>query len=333
MVIGFGIIFAFEYYLPLSGFLYKDNFLFTLGQLLGLLPMLFAILQSKFRRSYAPPRRAQFEPIFMVTCCLALVFVIFSPNRLAATSMFSVSKGALEFFAGLGRVSVFISLVVVSAVPLSLLRSRMFDRVTDGLILYRLIVLMQLVEVHKSEWSEPGFKMKVFSELDRLSYYLADMLSRQYRTRDEMFNLWVTDRGKRMARYVRDLKKCVAMPRPDTQDAFLRAIVQMLTCAGAGVWDEFPTSDDDGAANERNRLGTVLHFLRNLVTALAPISVIMVLNRTGVKVPDPIGPYLALASLIWAVFGTISLLDPLFAARLETLRTATLLFPTLNKHD
>jgi hypothetical protein len=88
-----------------------------------------------------------------------------------------------------------------------------------------------------------------------------------------------------------------------------------------GNWDQAEKIDPVTSIQPRNYLRKVLEGLISLMVALAPSAFIWIAQTYfSLSIPSPYNDYVTLASVLWAFFTFIALVDPLFSMKMDLLK-------------
>lgn len=237
------------------------------------------------------------------------------------------------FLAGGSLMSAFIVSMGIGMIPLLFMTARSLRRNTDSRLFIRMVAVLDKVERNRAGWDELPFRAELAGELEVIANMIQRDLPAQCIAGDEAFNVWIGERAWRAAAFMRDMKKWVTVPREDTRAFFAWQISRIVVCIAKSDWDGIPVTETSQQSKRARRLANAVGILRTLVASILPVAILGILNRYQISLPEAVKPYVYFGSVAWLVIGFISLLDPLYAARFETVKSALQLLPLVKKKE
>jgi hypothetical protein len=133
---------------------------------------------------------------------------------------------------------------------------------------------------------------------------------------DRFSSKWNQQAYRRRASGIRDLKKWVLLPKPETRDYLERELLRVLLLAAIGDWDGLPQADlpQDAPVPFWRR---TLMLIRSIVIGAIPLVLVTVF---GNKLPEDFRKYLVGFASIWAVVHLLAGIDPRFGEKLSALK-------------
>jgi hypothetical protein len=240
-----------------------------------------------------------------------------------------------SFFFGAFLVSGLQTIIFLLVIPFGVFLAISVRPYVDSRLFVGLVNLLDKIEQNGVRWNELTFKIELIASLDSLANILERDIPTRCRTADEQFNRWATDRAWSSAAYIREMKKWIFMSREDTRSYLMRQVAAIIVCLAEGDWDGIPTVELNHRSRNTKRLSRVLSSLRTLAASIIPIGSLLLMRKfsSGNEIPSSIEGYIYFGAVAWLAIGLISLLDPLYASRLDTLKTVFQLFPTSKKRD
>ncbi|HEY0785205.1 MAG TPA: hypothetical protein VGD62_04990 [Acidobacteriaceae bacterium] len=237
-------------------------------------------------------------------------------------------QNAIAFLGGASLVGAFATALLIGQLPLILLSARAIRHSIDARIFVRVLNLLSKIEQHPFRWQELAFKTELLTELNAIARMIQHDLPAQCSSfEDEVFRAWLRERMTLVATRFREMKQWIILPRADTRDYLLQQLAAITISLAQGDWDALPTAQTSQQARRAGHLANALGSLRTLAASVLPILILVALARLHVRLPEALRLYAYLAASFWLGIGVLSLLDPLYAARLDAVKSAMQIFP------
>jgi hypothetical protein len=258
----------------------------------------------------------------------------------AATSPLQASLAQQEwltrasgFLGGGSLVSAFTLSALVGVAPYQFWSAHALRRNTDSRLLIRTVAILNKIEQSPNRWVELPFRIELMGELEAVANMIQRELPAQCTSGDAVFNIWVQQKASRAAAFIREMKKWVIVPREDTREFFTQQLAKLAVCLAGGDWDGIPTAETSVQSRRTRWLAGAFGTIRTVVASVLPVAVLGLMNKYRIPLPDDVKSYAYFGAVIWLAVGFIGLLDPLYAAKFETVKSAFQLFQLSSKKD
>jgi hypothetical protein len=253
---------------------------------------------------------------------LALLFML-SHLRVAETTSV-VNAVAVASIAGVFTVAGILSVRLLAHVFTGKRRRVNERRHPDTAIVDELLTACERLNAPEQRWHLTSSKREIFTHLDAAADIAENYLPGALNGREREFNQHINEQCAGIACGLRELKRWVLTPKPDTCHRLRQRLRFTLCCFANGVWDPVPT----GAANtgEPRLFRDTLLLSRRVLTALFPLGFLLTYETLPIaqRVPIPMAGQAAVA--LSTFVSLLLLLDPQLPEKVSiTHRVADLL--------
>ncbi len=176
----------------------------------------------------------------------------------------------------------------------------------DAVISDHMLQVLQILE-SPGEWRSLAKRTEALKHLEDAAFAVEFGLPQRLRAADPVSDLWLRQRALRVAAAIRELKRWVSIPKPDTRTVLVARLKDNLASIARGDLDQLPEADPEKLP-KRIRAMTIV---RDSVVAVLPITSLFLLHRWIPSIFDPTAlNWLYAAFIIWAVAKLMAILDP-----------------------
>ena len=235
----------------------------------------------------------------------------------------SLHYGIIGAIYGLTMIwSLVIIAVALVAVALQTLSSRKYRLHPEAVVTDRMFrALFELDQNKSRDLSSHEVKSRMMDLIETTAVAIEVGMVTGCRMGDQATTIWFADRMARIAGAVRDLKKWVLTPKPDTRFHLQRKLADLLVQVIDGRWDDMPFQPD--ASARKNQLRAKLTAL-GVSLALAAFLIFLAAQHWI----TPISAYGFLTFVPWFLLIIFALFDP---DRLKTLKDVIEIFSASKK--
>jgi hypothetical protein len=193
-------------------------------------------------------------------------------------------------------------------------------------LLYWLSDTLSEVKSMDAEWKSPEKRNSLIPKLEDAAGCV-ELLPLAFAMRDPGLRRWNTLVYKKRAEGIRELRKWILIPKPDTRQSLEQALGQLLDLGVVENWDGFPVAEPDSnpalpwwrvAVGKIGSLGMI---------AIPPVFLYL-WSQSDLLPPNLRLPHESVASVLpfivgWIIVGVLSLVDPRLGEKLELYKKAT----------
>lgn len=220
-----------------------------------------------------------------------------------------------------------LQIIVFVSIGIDTLISLWFDRRINNwhpetIVVYNILLVMQKLD--EGLLSNFYVKNMFVTRLEYAAYYFENHIFHRLRTPDNETNEWIQERTRQIASALRDKKKWIYTPKPDTSQYLMKSLANFLIHFLRNEWDllerlDMPKTSRKGIWKEQ-----ALTFTRNLIFGLLPIGTLLLLQYTKI-VSTPFSDSVIGVATIWAIIN-ILWLDPSAKEKINAVKDATATF-------
>lgn len=156
----------------------------------------------------------------------------------------------------------------------------------------------------------------ILSKLEWIALRLEYSLPRKFPSYDTGTDAWLKKHSLEMAAGIRQLKKCVLIPRKENRERLISELSMRLVNAADGDWYLFERMDPLNPPSWSNI--RVLNMLRRFIAAIFPLLIVCLISISPIKLSDTIMGYIVAGSIGWAALVVLSWLDPDYQEKIDT---------------
>lgn len=222
----------------------------------------------------------------------------------------------LDFIGGIAVIGVF---GLISGNLISPLLN--YRRVANGLLIKWLIILLSNIELNPSKWNELPFRMQLAHQVEHVAIIFDRDVAKFWRSSDLLLNQWISSQIHLISAEVRGLKKWLITPRSDTREHLAWRLRDLLVCIADNNWDGIPRQVSENILSENPWRPRIWRTVTVLTTALVPIGAVWALERFGAFPNESARSYFVFGAFLWMAVTIITALDPLYAAKLDAIKS------------
>jgi hypothetical protein len=147
------------------------------------------------------------------------------------------------------------------------------------------------------------------------------LYSSQLRTGDPGTDKWTSQFFTRIAVSLRTLERSVITPGPDTKKQVTDQLAPLLVHAVHGQWGQIDCDQFVEISDTQKWYVRVAFVVRTIITAILPLSLYLLAKQIK---PDivigSLSDVMAVGAIIWGFVSVYVAMDPLFAAKVATLK-------------
>ena len=205
-----------------------------------------------------------------------------------------------------------------------LYRRYIIENYPETIIIYNLLLIMHRLD----EGTLKNYRSKrtLIVRLEYVAMYVERYLYKLLRTSDEEANQWLMERTRLIASGIRDKKKWVYTPKPDTARQLADRLADFLVHFLHNEWDALERVETPKPSPRRSWIRQASINAQGLVFGLLPISILLFLQKTTI-VSIHISDTVITIAIIWAII-SILWLDPSAKDKIGALRDAKDIIPS-----
>lgn len=193
------------------------------------------------------------------------------------------------------------------------------NKFPETIIVNNILIVMKKLD--EGMLSNFYLKTMFVKRLEYAALYLEKYIYEHLKTTDELTNEWIKERTHQIASAIRDKKKWVYTPRPDTSLYLMRSLADFLIHFLRNEWDFLERVDMPKVAQRGIWKAQALALVRNLIFGLLPISTLLLLQYTKI-VSKPFSDSIIGIATIWAIVNLLWL-DPAIKDKLGAVKDVT----------
>jgi len=221
-------------------------------------------------------------------------------------------------------------IIILTAIGLNQLIRRRYDRYIynncpEAIIVFNLLLVMRRLDQGslKSFFSKP----MLVTRLEYAALFIEKYIYKILKTSDDGTNLWIMERTRQIADGIREKKKWVYTPKPDTAQKLAESLADFLICFLCNEWDSLERVEITKASQKKmNWVMQSYTTAQNLTFGLLPLGVLLFLQKTDL-VAIPISDSIIGIAVIWAIVSLLWL-DPSAKDKISALTDATGILPS-----
>ncbi|HKV39693.1 MAG TPA: hypothetical protein VJX67_10805, partial [Blastocatellia bacterium] len=188
------------------------------------------------------------------------------------------------------------------------------------------------LERNLRKWQDLTFKRGLIMELERVAQCVGLIVRNQVRFRGSDLQLLGTQTGEEIAAGIRGYQKWVLTPKPDTRDVLISRLAEVLIHVAKGEFDSLERLTRDRVSS-RERLRSVgTSAMRTVFICVLPAFVFWTVQRIpSLALGEPIAQYVKLGVGLWAALTLLSSLDPVYAAKMGSIKEITSIISPFSK--
>ena len=199
-----------------------------------------------------------------------------------------------------------------------------FDKTPESIIVFNILFVLHKLDEGslKSFYSKPMF----VTRLEYAALYMEKYIYKVLKTSDEETNQWIMERTRQIASGIRDKKKWVYTPKPDTAQYLAESLADFLIHFLRNEWDSLERVETPKVPQKRSWIMQSAAIARSLIFGLLPISILLLFQETSI-VPVPFSDSMIGIAVIWAIVSLLWL-DPSAKDKIGALKDATGILPS-----
>lgn len=228
--------------------------------------------------------------------------------------------------------TIFIAALLTILLPLTIyLGYRKRTIIPDSLLINTLYFILLSLQSGSKRWDELEFKNNIISNLEYVAILIQLYLPKQLITSDSYTNLWISETFNKIAFTIRDLKKWVITPNPETKDDFTHKIISIFTNTVSGNWDYLTKESSEISYTHPPLRVRIFQLISCVFTAFIPGLIFIGLQNTSLSISGKSKEYIIIGLFIWACITLLSVFDPLLSEKISALKDIARFLPGFGK--
>jgi hypothetical protein len=271
-----------------------------------------------------------FSPVMLFLMLYAACFNFLSDLMSFRQHLFyigSVLLGGLYFFTALKeeyRIYIFglvgLQILLLFSLILNSFIRQWFRQIDhkhpETIIVHNILLVMKKLD--EGLLSNFYAKTMLVVRLEYAAFFFEKYMYQRLQTTDEQTNKWIKERTRQIATSLRDKKKWIYTPKPDTSQYLMRTLADFLIHFLRNEWDLLERLDIPQDAQRSGWKDQFLNVVRNLFFGVLPIATLLLLQYTKV-VKTPFSDSVIGVAIIWAIVNFLWL-DPATKDKVSTMK-------------
>ena len=284
--------------------------------MIALIPMLRFVRQRKY------------SPSSLYRALLWIFAVIFSASMLLLNKLPEIQTGQIipfSFALITGLLSYLfmmllqICLAVLVITVHNIDRRRWSAQFPDAVIITELLNTLYQIEKESAHWTELDFKRALMRRLEFIAVHIQRDLPRHLRSGDSATDVWLEKTTQKMAAAMREKKKWILTPTPNTRESLMEHLKTDFTSAVLNNWDGFEKEEPEQLSRSQF-VFRVKELLEAFIKGALPLLAFLIVQRTPFAIADPTADYAMLAALGWLLVTVLLTVDPSSRDTLDVLK-------------
>jgi hypothetical protein len=201
----------------------------------------------------------------------------------------------------------------------------------DAVLVYGLLQILSQVEKKPKQWADLVFKRQVINKLEEIARCVQYNLPRQLRSGDAGTDSWFKETTKQIAAALREQKKLILTPKPDSRDQFIAELSTNLIQATSGNWDGLKKVKPEKFSFTQIWHGRLSEFLRALFSAGLPLLILWGIQQTSLAFQGNMLDTIKVLVITGGIMRLLIALDPISMEKTSALKDIIQLLPIQKK--
>lgn len=197
----------------------------------------------------------------------------------------------------------------------------------DTLAIERCLNLRLKLHMESQRWHELRWRREISLQIEAIAQSINGCGTALRRIGDETSAVWAESRMARIATSIRDKKKWLVTPRPDTFEELSNAVGQLLVALLNSDWDSLPEMESPSLSKRDLLRAGVLRLRGVLVSVSLPALLFWIVQYSPFAFHSPVRDYVTGFLMLWVLVVLLSAADPHYASRVESFRNMVQIFP------
>jgi hypothetical protein len=217
---------------------------------------------------------------------------------------------------------------LITDIPKRFKRRQLTKDFPTGVITDNLLDILYWVERKDTDWGSSKTAQIILPHLEKIAVALQS-LADQMRIGDLATDFWYRQAMNQKADSVRNLKKWVLTPQPQTRTDFQKRISETLIQLLERNWDAFlaPEKPKEDQVDEEDKKAAQSEWRRSfgfrlwrttrqIIAAFLPLIIVLVWLRYLPPITEPLASYITIFTIVWAVLAILHIIDPTAATEI-----------------
>jgi hypothetical protein len=193
--------------------------------------------------------------------------------------------------------------IAIDALIYSMTESYLCNHYAEGLVIHNILLILSHTDFPNDVQYSLDFKIKSTNRLEYAADEIENHLPKRLKTQNVKINAWFRMRCKEIAYALREKKKWILTPKPDTSEFFVRSLADFLIHFMQNEWDFLERMEVPQKSIKERIISQLWRILRVLVIGLLPIAILLWLQSEHLLTIDAneigIAVVWAIVNLLW----------------------------------
>lgn len=204
----------------------------------------------------------------------------------------------------------------------------------ECIVVRRCLNLLFVVDSQQRHWPELLWRKRISVLLEGIAQSIESCgTTSARRIGDAGSSFWIESEFRRVAAAIRDQKKWLLLPKPDTREQFWKASAAFFLSFVNCDWDGLPKLDSPRLSRKQIVTGIVRRSIGVFASVGLPGLLIWAIQRSTLALANPVRDYVLGFYLLWILVVLLSAFDPSFGTRTEIFRGLLQNLPFVGKKD
>jgi hypothetical protein len=176
-------------------------------------------------------------------------------------------------------------------------------------------------------WNELSWRRRIAIRIESIAQAIESCGVWMRRVGDANSAAWIQQQMARVAAGIRDKKKWLALPKPDTREQLLRAMGETFIALANCDWDSLPQQETSLLTRREILRDGVLRLRGVLISISIPAALFWTIQYSPFAFKAPVRDYVTGFLLLWVLVVLLSAADPLYQNKVEAFRNMVQIFP------
>ena len=201
----------------------------------------------------------------------------------------------------------------------------------DAYIIHMIIKLIIKLERNPNLWMDIHFRKELILDVEKTALCIEKDLFRNLKSGDKVSDHWLETIARQIATAFREKKFWILTPKVDTYDYLIRNLLDSLINLVEGNWDALEKKEPEKISFKQTWFDFMKNTIKVIVVGGIPIFALFLIQNSSLALVVPFRDYAIGGAILWALFTTITTLDPLFDNKISAIKEIINLLPLINK--
>jgi hypothetical protein len=256
--------------------------------------------------------------IVLIACSIAL-YHIYSAIGTSPPNIFT-SFHASIMLGGICAISAFFIFLVLAVFIRFISRKGRNARYPDAALADELLQIVVMVKSKPRQWRNLAFKRRLMNKLEDAASCVQRNLPRRLRSGDVGTDVWIAKTADEIAAALRAQKKSLLTAKPHFRSQFLAQITTNLVHAFSGNWDDMDKAEPKKISLSQSWRARVVEVFRVSLTGGIPLLMVWGIQQTPLALQGALFETVTIVAIIWAILTLLAAFDPLYSAKIISLK-------------